>query len=279
MAPSGKTTRVGESPAQSFGNSMSGAGRPALIIFAKAPIPGQVKTRLSPPLTPDEAATLHGSLVLDVLERTRLSGVERYLVGSPSADHVFFKIMEARHDVQLVTQQGDDLGERMRHAFEAVLTRGHRKAVLIGTDVPLLSSSLVAQALAMLETHELVLGPALDGGYYLIGLTRLVPELFTGIAWSSDRVCALTHEHARALDLRTGLLPSYRDLDTVDDVLALAQTLEPTPKGSRHSRMRDSQSSNISDASGVSDRTADVLRSLADRIRSRSAAGQSTTER
>src|SRR6188472_584959 len=91
----------------------------ALVVFANAPIPGQVKTRLCPPLTPDEAATLHGSFVLDILERTKIATaklklpLDRYLACAPSATHVFFKIMEERQSVKLMDQIGDDLGARM----------------------------------------------------------------------------------------------------------------------------------------------------------------------
>jgi rSAM/selenodomain-associated transferase 1 len=241
--------------------------RDALIIFTKAPIPGEVKTRLCPPLVPDEAATLHGSLVLDVMERTRLSGIDRYVAGAPAADHVFFKIMEARHDVRLLSQQGVDLGARMEHAFRAVLDGGYQKAVLIGTDVPVLSGALVSQAFALLESHDVVLGPALDGGYYLIGLTRLVPEIFTDIAWSSDRVCAVTQDRARSLGLRVALLPCHRDLDTVDDVLALATETGSEVRGPGR------------EESALSKRTEGVLRNLADRIRSRTKTARIKAER
>src|SRR5574341_2529404 len=99
----------------------------ALIIFAKAPIPGQVKTRLCPPLTPDEAASLHGSFVLDALERSRgIAGLDRFLACAPSADHVFFKIMEERQSVRLMSQVGDDLGARMSHALAAAFAQGYR---------------------------------------------------------------------------------------------------------------------------------------------------------
>ena len=96
----------------------------ALVMFAKAPIPGQVKTRLSPDLTADEAATLHGSFVLDTLERTKAAAskfnlpIDRFLACAPSSSHVFFRIMEARHGVTLLDQQGDDLGARMHHIFD-----------------------------------------------------------------------------------------------------------------------------------------------------------------
>src|SRR6185436_20320798 len=95
----------------------------ALVIFAKAPIPGQVKTRLCPPLTPDEAATMHGSFVLDTLERTRAAvskfrlSVDRYLACAPSSTLAFFKIMEERHAVRLLDQEGDELDARMNRVF------------------------------------------------------------------------------------------------------------------------------------------------------------------
>lgn len=201
----------------------------ALAIFAKSPVPGQVKTRLSPPLTPDEAATLHGSFVLDTLERTKLAAsklklpIDRYLACAPSSTLVFFKIMEERQSVKLIDQVGDDLGTRMRQAFDSLFVKGYQRVLIVGTDVPSLPLEHYQQALALLETNDLVLGPALDGGYYLIGLKRPVPELFADIPWSTDRVLALTLEKATALGLKTACLPEWRDADTIDDLQALIE--------------------------------------------------------
>jgi rSAM/selenodomain-associated transferase 1 len=198
-----------------------------LVIFAKAPIPGEVKTRLCPPLTPDEAATLHGSFVLDILERTTLAVAtlhlpfHRYLACAPSSALAFFKVMEERQGVKLIDQVGDDLGARMQHAFETMFEKGYHRVCIVGTDVPSLPLDHYQQALALLETNDLVLGPALDGGYYLIGLTRAAPELFTRIPWSTDRVLTLTQERATTLGLNTALLPQWRDVDTLEDLQAL----------------------------------------------------------
>ena len=142
----------------------------ALVIFAKAPIPGEVKTRLSPGLTEDEAATLHGSFVLDTLERTKAAvqkfklPVDRFLACAPSSTHVFFKIMEARHGVTLLDQQGDDLGARMAQAFATLFARGYRHIVVVGTDVPSLPLTHYRDAVQSLTRHDLILGPATDGG-------------------------------------------------------------------------------------------------------------------
>ncbi|HEU4686533.1 MAG TPA: TIGR04282 family arsenosugar biosynthesis glycosyltransferase [Nitrospira sp.] len=245
------------------------AARPdsALVIFAKAPIPGQVKTRLCPPLTHDEAATLQGSFVLDALERTNAAVAKfklplaRYLACAPSSALPFFKIMEARQAVSLVDQIGADLGERMHAAFETMFGRGYRKVVLVGTDVPTVPLDYYRDALSLLRDHDAVFGPALDGGYYLVGLTKPAPDLFAGVPWSTDRVLAVTRDIADRLGLRTALLPEWRDVDTIDDLrdlIAAALTDSQRPAQSRQ----------------FSSRTAGVLQLLAKRLPSRHNSGQ-----
>lgn len=234
----------------------------AFVIFAKAPIPGQVKTRLCPPLTPDEAATLHGSFVLDILERTKLATTtlklpcDRYLACAPSSTHVFFKIMEERHGVKVIDQVGDDLGARMNQVCESMFARGYSRVVMIGTDVPTIPLNHFGQAQDQLEHHDLVLGPALDGGYYLIGLKRKSPELFMGIPWSTSQVLKLTQDKAATIGLKTALLEPWRDVDTLSDLQALIEANIADSKKPKNERT-------------FSSRTAGVLETLAKRIRSR----------
>ena len=234
----------------------------ALVIFAKAPIPGEVKTRLCPPLTHDEAATLHGSFVLDMLERSKTAvaklklPLDRYLACAPSSTLVFFKIMEERQGVKLIDQVGDDLEARLQHVFETMFERGYQRVFMVGTDVPSLPLHHYTQALALLEVNDLVLGPAFDGGYYLIGLKRMVPDLFTGIPWSTKRVLAMTHEKATTLGLRIGLLPPWRDVDTIEDLKALIETSALDAK-----KPKNEQS--------FSGRTAGALQLIAKRLQSR----------
>ncbi|MFM7840912.1 MAG: TIGR04282 family arsenosugar biosynthesis glycosyltransferase, partial [Nitrospira sp.] len=129
-----------------------------LFIFAKAPVPGQVKTRLCPPLTPDEAASLHGSIVLDMLERSRgAANIDRVVACAPSSDHVFFKILEERYGVGLLTQTGNDLGARMAHAIGEAFARNYHRVLIIGTDLPTLPGSVFREARARLDRHDLVL--------------------------------------------------------------------------------------------------------------------------
>jgi len=234
----------------------------ALVIFAKAPIPGQVKTRLCPPLSPDEAATLHGSLVLDTLERTRTAvtklklPIDRYLACAPTAAHVFFKIMEERQGVKLIDQVGDDLGARMNQAFETLFAHGYPRVLLMGTDVPTIPLDSFKQALTLLDSHDLVLGPAFDGGYYLIGLKRAIPELFIDIPWSTDQVLKLTQGKATSLRLMTGLLQPWRDVDTLADLQALIDASTAEARKPQNERV-------------FSSRTAGVLQTLAKRLRLR----------
>lgn len=199
----------------------------ALVIFAKAPIPGEVKTRLCPPLTPDEAATLHGSFVLDMLEQTKRAVVtlqlrcDRYLACAPSSDLVFFKIMEERQGVRLLDQVGEDLGQRMHHTFIDLFAKGYKQVILVGTDVPTLPLSVYQEAFAILSRSDVVLGPAMDGGYYLIGLTQPAERLFAGVPWSTDEVLAITQHNAMTLGLSVGLTAAWRDVDTIADLQAL----------------------------------------------------------
>lgn len=234
----------------------------ALVVFADAPIPGQVKTGLCPPLTHDEAATLHGSFVLDTLERTKTAAmkwklpVDRYLACAPPRTHVFFKIMEERQGVKLIDQVGDDLGARMNQAVTVLFTQGYRQVILIGTDVPTLPLDHFKHALSLLNSHDLVLGPAFDGGYYLLGLKRPAPELFIDIPWSTDQVFSLTSEKAAKLGLTAAVLEPWRHVDTLADLHLLIESCHAESKTPKHDRV-------------FSNRTADVLHTLAKRLRSR----------
>ena len=191
----------------------------ALIIFAKAPVPGEVKTRLCPPLDEEEAASLHGSLVLDAIERTKgLQGITLYVAGAPDLEHPFFKVLEGRYGAKLLLQRGPDLGARMKQAMQDAFGLGAKEVLLTGTDLPGLPRAQLVQALALIKRHEVVLGPTADGGYYLIGLRKMLPDLFQGVVWSTGSVFAETKKKIEGAGLSLGLLPACRDLDTLDDL-------------------------------------------------------------
>ncbi len=194
----------------------------AIIICARAPVPGMVKTRLCPPLTPDEAATLQGSLVMDAIAVARsIRGVETHVACTPDTAHPFFQTLASRNRINWCNQAGDDLGQRMDHALASVLARGYRYAVLVGTDTPALASRHYRRAQELLQSCDVVFGPAEDGGYYLVGLKQPAPALFDRIPWSTGRVLAQSRAQADTLGLTVGLLDRERDLDTFDDVRAV----------------------------------------------------------
>ena len=191
----------------------------ALIVFAKAPIPGEVKTRLCPPLDPDEAASLHGTLVLDAVERAKgLAGASLYVAGAPDLAHPFFKVLEGRYGAKLLPQRGPDLGARMKWAMQDAFEQGAEDVLLTGTDLPTLPRARLMESLTLIKKHDVVLGPTADGGYYLIGLRKMVPALFEGIGWSTASVFADTKKKIEDAGLSLGLLPECRDLDTLEDL-------------------------------------------------------------
>jgi uncharacterized protein len=215
--------------------SRSAVANTALIIFTKAPVPGTVKTRLCPPLTADEAASLHGSLVLDAIDQAKgLTEVTLYVACAPDSAHPFFKVLEGRYSARLLPQEGDDLGARMSGAMQKAFSLGHQRVILTGTDLPNLHRGHFSQTANELECHDLVLGPTLDGGYYLIALSRPAPDLFCGIAWSTATVLEETQKKAATLGLSVALLPSLRDLDDLDDLNAFITVAGKDKSLSKH---------------------------------------------
>ncbi len=210
-------------PRPQRGEPPPGLAEGAIILLARAPVPGTVKTRMCPPLTPEEAAALQGSLVMDAVEgvQSLRRDFDLYVACAPGMDHPFFQTLAARHRMRRFDQTGEDLGRRMDHALTDVLSRGHRYAALAGTDTPALARRHYARAKDVLRSRDVVFGPAEDGGYYLVGLKRPAPALFDAISWSTEHVLAQSLARAATLGLAVGLLDRERDLDTVDDVRAV----------------------------------------------------------
>lgn len=199
------------------------AVKKALLIFARRPIPGKVKTRLSPPLSPREATDLYQCMLEDVLENTSvLCNVDRLLFFDPGDDaEVFFQ--ERYPGPRLFPQQGDGLGERLEHAFGVAFAMGYDAVAVIGTDSPDLPSGHVRDAFRCLEEEkaDVVFGPATDGGYYLVASRKPHCGLFRGIPWSTGEVLVKSERNADSLGLTTVRLEVWHDLDTVDDLRRL----------------------------------------------------------
>jgi len=195
----------------------------ALAIMAKAPLPGTVKTRLVPPLTAEQAAELYRSLLLDQFEHLRqISGAERYVFYVPADAEMILRDLGGA-DYTYLTQNGDDLGARMEQVFADLWRLGHRNIVLIGSDLPALPLQILNDAFTRLshEETQVVLGPSEDGGYYLIGMNQPAPEIFDNMTWSHGQVLAETTARLSSLGLPFGLLASWFDVDTIDDLRRL----------------------------------------------------------
>ncbi|MBI3317783.1 MAG: TIGR04283 family arsenosugar biosynthesis glycosyltransferase [Candidatus Omnitrophica bacterium] len=195
----------------------------ALVVMAKAPLPGQVKTRLVPPLTAEEAAALAKQLLVETVETvTGLPAVRRLVAVAPPEGVGEVRRMVPAH-VELLEQSDGDLGRRLDQVFQKLFLGGAKGVIVIGADHPKLPGEFLRQAIQFLERGDdpLVLGPAEDGGYYLVGLNRPHPELFQGIPWSTPSVLEATLAAARAAGLSFRLLPSWYDIDRPEDLARL----------------------------------------------------------
>lgn len=190
-----------------------------IAIFAKAPVAGQVKTRLEPLLGQARTVALHRQLIdatLDCARQAALGPLTLWIAGDPALPELVEAA--ARHGAALRAQRGADLGLRMAAAFDDTLAaHPDDGCLLIGTDCPALTPAHLREAAAALAANDLVLIPAIDGGYVLIGLNAPQPALFRGITWGSSLVLKATLARADALGLRCAQLAPLPDLDTPSD--------------------------------------------------------------
>lgn len=198
---------------------MSAAAPWRLLVFARVPLPGRVKTRLIPTLGAAAATDLYRQLLARTLQQAAaLPGVARELWwdDAPAAQQSDADLA-GRLGFRQRRQRGGDLGERMAHALQQTLREG-QGAVLIGTDCPDCDTAYLQAAGAALHDHDAVLGPALDGGYVLIGLRRFAPQVFTAIPWGTDQVLAHTRQRLRSLGWCWKELAARRDVDRPEDL-------------------------------------------------------------
>lgn len=191
-----------------------------LIVFAKAPVAGLAKTRLAPALGMQGAATLAATMLAHTLESAIESSIGQVeLCCAPDTSDTHFQ-RAAGAGVTLSEQGGGDLGERMARALSRGL-QGFRRVVLIGTDAPGLDAAVLRDAAAALHTHDVVIAPASDGGYVLIGVSRAAPELFDAVEWSTAQVMAQTRTRAMATGRSLYELPTLHDIDEPADLAHL----------------------------------------------------------
>lgn len=190
----------------------------SIIVFAKAPEAGKVKTRLTPYLKAEQAAALHRQLVEHTL-LTVTSGNQKKVAlwCAPDLHHPFFKECKQKHNILLKNQQGKTLGERITHAFDETLQH-NPFSIILGTDCPILNASNITQAFEKLEQgYDVVISPAEDGGYALLGLKTPFPALFEGISWGHSNVLSQTRQIMKQEKLHYCELDTLWDIDRPED--------------------------------------------------------------
>lgn len=185
----------------------------ALIVFLKNPESGSVKTRLANDIGSDSARIVYEKLIHYTLKQSEVSGsrVHLYFSGGIPGGHLIGE------NAETYNQKGNNLGEKMRNAFQEVFNRGYEKAIIIGSDCPEIRSGHIKEAFSMLDIADVVIGPATDGGYYLLGMKKLHDSLFENKNWSWETVLTETVKDFRKYKLNYAQLPSLTDIDTIDD--------------------------------------------------------------
>ena len=194
----------------------------AVLIFAKAPEKGKVKTRLARDVDGDFAVSTYRKIVEKTVETVLLTPFPPVICFSPAEKERMMKDWLGRH-LSYMVQKGDDLGQRMACAFRSAFENGCSQVLLIGSDIPGIEPGHLSEAFSLLNENDAVIGPAYDGGYWLIGFNRnsFSPHVFADIPWSTKEVLARTMEQFAGPGLTVGFSAKLRDLDTGDDLSLL----------------------------------------------------------
>jgi rSAM/selenodomain-associated transferase 1 len=197
----------------------------AVVIMSKIPLPGYTKTRLMPDLTGSECASFHRACLSDICQTVITTGYTGFLYFiSQQVDQVMpdnKNLLGLSRDTlryfRLRSQNGKDLGQRMSQAIREVLV-DFTGTIVIGSDIPELNSSILQETVKRLRCFDVVLGPAGDGGYYLVAMTKIVPEIFTDIPWGTNNVLDITLEKLTKAKKAFTLMPELHDIDTWEDI-------------------------------------------------------------
>ena len=202
----------------------------ALLVVAKRPAPGRTKTRLTPPLAPQQSCALYECFLKDTLDLIRkIPSVQPVVAYLPAHEKAYFNNLAP--DFELLEQVGSDLGSRLDHALTRYLTQGYERVVIMNSDGPTLPPRYLKMAFETLEGHaDVVLGPCDDGGYYLIGLKQPAPRLLSDVRMSTSHVTADTLALAEEMGLGATLLPCWYDVDDVDSLARLIRELHDSPR-------------------------------------------------
>ena len=196
-----------------------------ILVFAKAPVAGRVNTRLIPAIGVTAATQLQETLLHKRIESIAQSALcEVILMCAPDTSHVCFKECETRYSISLLKQQGDYLGQRLSNGVKQALSL-KKNVIVVGTDAPALDGVRIEEAIIALSSYDVVMVPAEDGGYVLIGLSAYHSELFEGIEWGSAKVMAQTEAKISSQNLQLCRLPASWDIDREEDYRRYLETL------------------------------------------------------
>lgn len=202
----------------------------ALLVFAKPPIPGRVKTRLAASLGAAGAAALHRACVADAIRlASRIPACAPRLVVAPGANGWPANDLSLPRNWSIGTQRGRGLGERLERAFAEEFQRGMRKVAVIGTDTPWMGERAIRTAFRLLDDADVALGPAIDGGYYLLAARRFLPPLFRGIPWGTAETLNATRRALERGGILYRMLPLDFDLDRPEDLERASSLLASEP--------------------------------------------------
>jgi uncharacterized protein len=216
-----------------MGDKTADEVRSAVAIMAKAPEPGQVKTRLCPPLSHREAAQLYQCFLVDKIAQVNgLQEAAPVVSYTPDESKPAFKDLTPPH-FALIPQRGDDLGARLLFTFDQLFRQGYTQVIVIDSDTPTLPTAYLEEALRLIAAHEndVVLGPTEDGGYYLIGLRQAHRELFERMPWSTSQVFPETRRRSQQSGLTVTCTESWYDVDTAEDLTRLMGSLDHLQDG------------------------------------------------
>jgi rSAM/selenodomain-associated transferase 1 len=204
--------------------------RRALVVIAKEPVPGAVKTRLAPSLGADGAARAAAAMLADTLAVMARVDAEPWVCFAPPDART--RMAHLAPGCRLLAQVEGDLGDRLAACFAALLGGVAERVVVVGADTPHVPRATYQAAFALLDQVDVVLGPAADGGYYLVGAKAALPELFVGVPMGTDAVLRVTIQRAIRRRLRIGTVPMLRDLDRLEDLRAAlaAGELDGSPR-------------------------------------------------
>lgn len=199
----------------------------AMVIMTRIPVPNKTKTRLLTILTPQECAHIHMAFLKDIIKTcSNIGNIDLFIFyGDEGPLSIIDNLL--KDNIKVFPQKGKDLGEKMKNIFSELFQKGYTKVVLMGADIPEVKKEDIDNAFFKLENKDIVFGPTLDGGYYLVGMNKLYPLVFnSNIKWGTPEVFQETINSIRESGLKVDTISTHEDIDTKEDLLSFSKRIE-----------------------------------------------------